>query len=357
MFLLAASTVLFACSESDDSVPPVVEPTAALTFDISAVSKLEGGTRSPVYSQEASQKVTQVAIHAFKNDGTGSYKFKKTYNVSGWTAGSTFKRYEVASTDTVAPGDYKFLAVGRDATDMYTVTAPVANTTTFESMMASVAASGNESEIFAGFTPATVTSEGGSRISIEMARKVAGILGYFKNIPQMINGVTVKFLRLSVSNSNLAVNLSTGVGTSPVGTTYNIIDLDLSGQGVTDGVYNGNDLSGQNVVKLPMSQLGGSFFLPVSGITLILGLYDANGVALKSWTVMDGSVSNMSILANHFYSLGVKKSTTDTTGGGTPDPGDDDAPIDLLTDQSIVITINPAWDALHNLVLQPVVPI
>lgn len=358
MFVFAASMAMLAsCSDSDDSVPPVVEPNAALTFELSAVSELQGATRAPIYSQAATQQVTRVSIHAFKNDGTGSYKFKKTYNVNGWTVGTTFKRYEVAANDTVAPGDYKFLAVGRDASDMFTIAAPVVNTTTFESVMATIAASGNESEIFAGSTPATVTSEGGSRISIEMARKVAGIMGYFKNIPQMINGTTVQYLRLSVTNSSLGVNLSTGVGMNPVGATYNIINMDLSSQTASGGIYNGNDLSGQGVVKLPMSQLSGSFFLPVSGVTMVLGLYDINGNALKSWTVMDGSVSNMSIMANHFYSLGVKRAVGDTTGGGTPDPGDDDAPIDLLTDQSIVITINPSWDLIHNLVIQPVAPI
>lgn len=357
MFLFAASMAMLAsCSDSDDSVPPVVEPNAALTFELSAVSELQGATRSPVYSQAASQQVTRVSIHAFKNDGTGSYKFKKTYNVTGWTAGTTFKRYEVAANDTVAPGDYKFLAVGRDASDMFTIAAPVVNTTTFESVMATIAASGNESEIFSGSTLATVTPEGGTRISIEMARKVAGILGYFKNIPQMINGTTVQFLRLSVTNSSLGVNLSNGVGMNATGTAYNIINIDLSSQGVTGGIYNGNDLSSQGVVKVAMSQLGGSFFMPVSGVSMILGLYDVNGNALKSWNVMDGSATNMSIMANHFYSLGVKRAVGDTTGGGTPDPGDDDAPIDLLTDQSIVITINPAWDLIHNLIIQPVAP-
>ena len=30
----------------------------------------------------------------------------------------------------------------------------------------------------------------------------------------------------------------------------------------------------------------------------------------------------------------------------------DDAPVDLLTDQNIVITISPAWELIHNLVIQ-----
>lgn len=356
MFLFAASMAMFACSESDDTVPQVPESNAAITFDISAVSKAEGNTRGPVYSQEATQHVTRVSVHAFMNDGTGSYKFKKTYTLSGWGDGMTFMRYEVADADKLAPGDYKFLAVGRDASDMYTVTSPTVDTTTFESIMASVAASGNETEIFSGSASSTVTPEGGNRVNIAMTRQVAGILGYFKNIPQMIGGVPVKYLRLSVSNSNQMVNLSTGTGVNSAPAAYNVINMDLTTQGVTNGIYNGNDLSSTGVATLPMSQLGGAFLIPVSGVSMVLGLYDSSGNAIKTWTVMDGSASNMSIMANHFYSLGVKKMAGNTTGG-TGLPGDADAPIDLLYDQNIVITINPSWNLIHNLIIQPVAPV
>lgn len=55
-------------------------------------------------------------------------------------------------------------------------------------------------------------AQGGTRVSIEMTRKVAGVLGYFKNVPQVLNGSTVKYLRLKVSNSNQQVNLTNGDG-------------------------------------------------------------------------------------------------------------------------------------------------
>lgn len=356
MYLFAASMFMFACSESDDAVPQAPESNAAITFDLSAVSKAEGNTRTPVYSQEASQHVTRVTIYAFKNDGSGNYMYQQQYTPAGWTDGMTFMRYEVPTANQVAPGDYMFLAVGRDAVDMYTIASPTVGVTTFPMMTATVAASGNESEIFAGSASATVTQEGGTRVSIPMTRQVAGVLGYFKNIPQAINGVTVQFLRLSVSNSNQTVNLATGAGVNSAVAAYNIIDMDLSAQPVVDGIYTGNDLSGQGVATLPMSQLGGAFLIPVSGVTMILGLYDALGNPIKTWTVMDGAAANTSILANHFYSLGTKKMAGNTTGG-TGLPGDVDAPIDLLYDQNIVITINPAWDVIHNLVIQPIAPI
>ena len=215
--------------------------------------------------------------------------------------------------------------------------------------------SGDESEIFAGSADAEVMAQGGTRVSIEMTRKVAGVLGYFKNVPQVLNGSTVKYLRLKVSNSNQQVNLTNGVGINTAPTPYNIIDMDLSGQAVSNGVYVGNDLSGQGVVKVPNSQLGGSFYIPVSGVSMTLGLYDASGVAIKEWTVSDTNSSGatqFNLMANHFYSLGVKGATGSVDGGTPGNPGDDDAPVDLLTDQNIVITISPAWELIHNLVIQ-----
>lgn len=356
MFLSVASLLMFASCSKDDAVP-VDNNDGKITFEISTVNQLsDGTTRTPVYSQDATQQVTQVNVYAFMNDGTGNYLYKKTYNIPDWTSGLTFKRYAVADVDKVPAGDYKFLAVGLDAGNLYTIT-PTTPTTKFDDMLASVTASGNESEAFAGSSQVQVLPNG-SRISIEMKRKVAGVLGYFKNVPQTINGTTVKYLRLTASNSNQQVNLTTGTGISTVPAVYRIIDMDISGQTISNGVYTGNDLSSQGVTKLANSQLSGTFMIPVSGITLTLGLYDAGNNALKEWSVSDssGGSTNFNIIANNFYSLGLKTKVDSTNGGGTPDPSDDDQAIDLLTDQSIVLTITPTWDVLHNLIIQNQVP-
>ena len=321
-----ASAFLFACSESDDPSPIVDNsiPEGSVVFDISTVNKLNNGmSRGNVYSQEATQHVTRVSVYAFSNNGS-DYVYAKTYDISGWSDGTTFKRYVVAEGDKLPAGDYKFLAVGRDAADQFTVS---------------------------GTTTAQVLDKG-SRVSIEMTRKVAGVLGYFKNVPQILDGKTVTFLRLSASNSNQQVNLTNGVGVNTSPAAYNIIDLNLSGQTVTNGIYTGNNLSAQGVVKVANSQLSGSYFMPVSSVTLTLGLYEANGNAIKTWSVKDtGGVTTFNILANHFYSLGMKVQAGNVNGG-TDDPGDDDDPIDLLTDQNIVITISPAWELIHNLIIQ-----
>lgn len=354
MFFALASAFMFACSD-DDSVPNNSQEgtNGTLTFEISAVNDLNTGvTRGPVYSQAPDQHVTRVSVYAFKSDGS-QYLYTKTYDITGWTDGTTFKRYEVAASDNLLAGDYKLLAVGRDASDQYTITSPTASTT-FEAMTASIAATGNEAEIFAGSTAVTIASVG-SRVSIPMTRKVAGVLGYFKNVPQTLNGKTVKYLRLSVTSTNLVVNLSTGVGSSVGTAPFNIMNIDLTTQGNSNGVYTGNDLTGAGVVKLDNSQLGGAFLLPVGNVQLELGLYDDTNTAIKMWVVKDSSNGNSNIFnitANHFYSLGTKTQAGNTNGGTGGDTGDDDAAIDLLTDQNIVVTISPAWDVIHNLVIQ-----
>lgn len=352
MFLALASLFVFACSKDDESVPDTGGNKGTVTFEISAVNKLSDGitTRGPIYSQAPVQHVTNVKVYAFQNTGS-DYTHVKTYDITGWTDGTNFKRFEVPTADELGTGSYKFLAVGRDGSDKFSVTTP-SSSTTFDNMLATVLATGDEDEIFAGSADVTIASEG-SRVSIEMTRKVAGVMGYFKNVPQILNSKTVASLRLTASVTNKSVNLTTGVGSSAGTSNYDIIKIDLTAQTPVNGIYPGNDLVAQGVVKLPNSQLGGAYLLPANGVTLTLGLYEADGTPIKTWVVKDsnGGASTFNITGNHFYSLGVK-TKPDSTDGGTGDTGDDDSAIDLLTDQNIVISINPAWETIHNLVIQ-----
>lgn len=359
MFFAVASLFAFAaCSNEEDPVVEPESPNGSIVFELSAVNQLSDGMSSraataPVYSQEATQHVTRVIIYAFAKSGS-DYLFSKSYNVSGWSDGTTSIRYVVGDSDKLPSGDYRFLAVGQDAADNFTITVPTANTTSYNAMLATITAPGQETEIFAGSSDATFSNQGG-RVSIQMTRKVAGVLGYFKNVPQQLNGSTVKYLRLKISNSDKQVGLYSGTGGNPTGASYDIIDLDLSGQLYPTGVFVGNTVPG-GVVKVDNSQLLGAYYMPVGSVTMTLGLYDAGGTAIKEWTVKNESnATTFDILANHFYSLGMKKVAASTDGGTTGVPGDDDNPIDLLLDQSIVISIDPAWNTIHNLGIEDVV--
>ena len=79
VFLSVMSLLMFAACSEDDSKAPVENEYGAVTFELSAVNEIEGGavTRSPIYSQEAVQHVTQVNVYAFKSNGT-DYLFEKS---------------------------------------------------------------------------------------------------------------------------------------------------------------------------------------------------------------------------------------------------------------------------------------
>lgn len=155
LYLSMSCLLMFAsCSKDDEEVPGGNSENAQLTFELAAVNELSTGgvTRAPLYSQEAVQNVTDVKVYAFKNNGT-DYVYQATYDIPNWTAGTTFKRYEVPSASNVPIGDYKYLAVGRDANDPYTLPTLTLGTTKFQDMIATVSASGAETELFSGYTP------------------------------------------------------------------------------------------------------------------------------------------------------------------------------------------------------------
>lgn len=346
LILAACALLLGACSTPKDN--PENTDSNKLVFEVSAVNALD--TRANLYSQEAIHSIENVNVYVFKDNGFGDYLYLKTFTIAPWVKGTNFERYAVDNAEMVPQGNYKFLGIGRDASDSFTLPTLTAGTTNYNDMIASVSTAGMENEIFAGSKTATVSSQG-MRIPIIISRQVAGVLGYFKNVPADIGGTTVKYLRITASDANKAVNLTTGVGATPVGASYNIFNLDLTGQTVNaDGAYVGNDLLAQGVVKAVNSQLNGAFMIPVNGITFTVGLYDENNAPLKTWAVMDGLNSSISVLPNHFYAFGTKIATNTTTG--TPENPTPDAPIDLMKDQAITVTITPTWSQIHNLTIQ-----
>ena len=351
IWIAVVSVMLFACSDGKDDLSFLE---GGQVFELTAIIKPTKGalarSRSS-YSREAMQEVERVSIYVFQKNATDCV-YLKTYNMPGWTEDNTFMRFTVPDNDKLAAGDYEFLVVGREAIDHYTLTTPVAGRTKIGDMTALVTTPGNESEIFAGLQAATITSEG-VRVNMEMTRKVAGVMGYFKNVPAILNHTPVKYLRLIVSSAGAKVELANGVGIDPVGTAYSIIDEDLSGQAVTaEGVYCGNDLTARGIVKLANSQLFGKFLLPVGSVTMTLGLYDADNNPLKTWTVVDGASSTLNFTADRVYSLGRKICQNDTTGGYIPESGENDFAVDLLKEQVITLATDSNWNTLHYLVIQ-----
>ncbi len=291
-FALGIIGLLSSCTNEEYNVQKV-EP-GTLSFEISIVNSLK--TKSGLYSQEAKHTVEDVKIYAFKKSGS-DYLFADSIEIPGWTRGLSTKHHQVPVGDYLSAGEFTFIGIGRNATDRFGLTVLDQGVTTYDTFAASVEASGLESEIFAGSSAIAISSIG-VRIPIVMTRQVAGILGYFVNVPAVINGRDVESLRLSVTNSNLTVNLTNGEGTLPSGAVFNIINTDLSNQTVnSEGIYTGNII--QDVIKLDNSQLNGSFLIPVNNVQMTLGLYASNGDALKTWPVSISS-QQFDILPNNF---------------------------------------------------------
>ncbi len=329
-----------------------------VVFDVSVMNQAGDGFGSrarDLYSQEGLQEVTRVQVHAFQKNGD-NYLFYKTFNVDKWGIELDTATYLVPEIDELPPNDYRFIGLGQEASDNYAITALSNGVTNFNDVTASITNLGDEQEFFAGTATANIASEG-ARVRIELTRKISGVLAYFKNVPVEIAGDTVRYLRLSVSNANKSVSLVDGTGSAPTGTPYNVIDLDLSGQGIANGVYTGNDPAA-GVEQLTNSQLAGEFVMPVNDITMTLGLYDKNGVALKTWNIVSSvsGTTTFSLTPNNFYSLGRKVfagSTDGTDPDGETDPSKADDAVDLLTDQQIIVTIDTDWGVIDQLTLQP----
>ena len=350
-FFLAAvlSGVLFtACSDEKENEP---RP-GTIVFEVSAVNKISDGldTRN-IYSQTPVQTVSTVKVYAFKYDGE-DFKYFHTFDVTGWPAGGTNYHYEVPTDEIFTDGGvFKFVAVGQNSGDTsYTVGGASGPTisTTYDSFVATGLPI-IQYDIFAGGTDAITIAEGGTaRVAITMTRKVAGVMGYFSNVPTAVNGTPVTALVVIVQETgNSAVNLVTGVGGTPsILSGFNVVGrINFASPGTpADGFYPSNNVV---AAQLDNTQLDGLFVMPMASATLKVRLYGAgsgDGQLLKEWTVKNtAGDTSFPLLANHLYSLGTKPTTNSTTG---------DNPINLSKDEVITITLSPAWDTIHGLDVQ-----
>lgn len=301
-----------------------------------------GAETRAIYSEEdIVPTISNVNVYAFVDD-----VYTATIPVPGWTNDGVTMTLTEADSNILPAGDYKFLAVGRVAADGFNLPDDFTGLG-YDEAIAELQVANVVGDIYAGIDAETLTDEGG-RVEIDMTRKVAGIMGYFVNVPAVMGGKTVGYMRLTMDATNTAVDLTDGTGSAPSGNTFDVLEFDFTAQTPVDGVYPGIDLSGEGVVTLPNSYLNGAFVMPVEA-TFTLGLYDAdttNTVALKTWTVNGGDP--LAIDANFLYTIGQKKQAGNTNGGTsddpTPTPDDDDMGFDLTSDQELTITISPEWE-------------
>lgn len=358
--IAACGLLLGSCAKTE---PAAGDEPGAVTFKVTAVNALD--TRGDIYSSSAAGTIPAMAsvnVFAFKDNGSGDFLYALPIDMTSAYKTDTNSAQQRLADGTIPAGNYKFLGIARASlTDGYTLPDLAEGVTNFDAITASItAASSNTNVIFAGFIEQEVLPTG-ANIEFEIFRQVAGIFGYMSNVPVDILGTPVQYLRLRVSSANLAVNLGTGEGdaTTNTGTSYYALDIDLTGQPVDEAnnVYRGV-LPPEGVAVATNSQIASNYAIPADGVTMQLVLQSADGTDLKVWNLQYNGSSTINLEANVLVSIGTKNAA-DTTLGSDGQPGDstgdgsgaDDVPASLLTDETIIVTLNKNWNEVQNLTL------
>lgn len=388
----------------------------------------------PVGSSAAANNVNVVKIYVFKGannaSGNSDYKFDASIgvttadNVSAASGVITVKNFTstagehevkedswedhtdqtktIKLTGLAANSKYKFVAVG------YNVADPESNTdnpygdpsglsngsTTLQAFTTTALGEGKTDydieELFAGVSDANATKADKAAFStpasVTLTRQVAGMLGYFDNVPTKINTSVVKYVRVYANDEYTkfkwpAQLLETGSpfngdtrATAGEGETqdskYLLMEFDMSkiatnwnGGSPTDDTYTFYDCSSTGLSKddtsesdkgsgskAPLAEgykapaglklvansiFGGRYIIPYAGHvesqTLTVELQGTDSKVLKTLKVVieDSKVPTSAskyaydIRCNNFYSIGKKLYTDNTGGDPDPDPTPD----------------------------------
>lgn len=379
MAILACGLLTFSACSSDDAfnedetnVTAGETRNVELTFNFSVNSGEQTRGGRPLYSSEALQQVNTMKVYVFKESGS-DYVYSKEITDDGNFGFSNSSEHGTEShsytlTDKLNDGKYKFLAVGYE--EGYNETfkgLTMTGETKLSELLLELNAGQNADEVFSGVSEAVNVSATSTsfNVGVELNRVVAGILGYFKNVPYQIekdgNMVQVKHVLVNVIKKGTSAKLADRTANGVDESKYTIIDINMSSY-TKDGDNNWYDVAAQSgeVATVENSVLQGAYSLPIAAVTgkntlevVLTG--ESTSTVLKRFTVKDGEDTDFAIEANHFYSLGQKKTNDDTNGGDPdpdPEPDDNDDPIDLSKDQIITITVNANWTAIHDLEIE-----
>lgn len=183
----------------------------------------------PLYSSMASQYVQNIKIYFVEEDGN----IARVVNVDKdyWKQSLAYNNgrkltISLKGTDKLGTGKYTVYAMAYSTNHGYDTVVPALNTAEnakFDANAFSATASVEPSEIFVGKTTVTaqnsetevsLKSDNGNAL-VTLYRQVAGISGYFKNIPANVDGDVPTHLRLVASGKNTKVlfgELDTNVG-------------------------------------------------------------------------------------------------------------------------------------------------
>lgn len=426
MSAMAAGVLAFAgCSNDLDNIAPGENDALGFGEDVIEIGLTNNNadTRAarPIGSSAAANDVDHVKLVVYQVTGTaGSYTYKKITtvtikdeptNIIEWTYGptgegpSTTDRPEgtsVTMTGLEPNTSYEFVAYGFNneaGTAPTFVTEPDAN-----DIPSADHSSAAIEEIFAGTSNIVTTNKDGKfskDVEITMERQIAGLLGYFTNIPtkageDKIVKKLVVYANKKSSGYNFSYAESALNGTNCVdpeedeyGHALLTFDMEkIATNYVADAasqtaesyefatVTNASEetvasksapfaeeyKAAAGLTLKAGSCFGACFVLPYdkhyAANTLTVVLEDANGTPLKTMTVYTDKVptdannnaKQFDIRKNNFYSIG-KKLYTDNNEGkeDEEDDPDPDDPIDVNATTEIKLLLNDSWDVLHNM--------
>lgn len=344
---------LSACTSDEAIIPPGTDGQGNVTFLFTAGSEIK--TRTVLSSSENLQHVEKVHLYIFK--GTGDNATYESVRELAWPAPADvdYKTTERSYSITLAPGAYTFLAIGLDDKSgaTYNLPSAIAAGSTLADAKATLAAGKTkddiaQSELFAGWAEALdVEESGNAAVIINLWRRVAGVLGYFKNVPADVQ--TIRVLLYEDQNTEVPLRKptndnvadATDFGDRTTGTTDNriLLSIDKMANAYED---NSTPTSVSGVFK-------GAYVLPKQaptnmGVThtLTVQTLKSDGITVvKNYNVIiqsatDSSTNNnipvaettkFPLYANRMYSIGSKLAPVDLGDGGN----------------DIVITVNSNW--------------
>lgn len=337
----------------------------------------------PVTSSEAANNVDKVVVKLYRlvdsnyslvsetENGQTIYEQDVTWSQGTKTANVTLKH--------LAQGSYKLVARGYNNTSTAVSFDEGTPSTTIN--WTATQSTGDIEEVFAGELDLTVDAEGKVTAdpskTLTMNRRVAGFLAYFKNIPTKVDEKVVKSVRVVASNKATKYDIIGGTLASYTANassaTVNGLDAKSPAEenvlcefqmsaatnwnsgAPTDESYTFTTDDNQ----VDNSVLDGGFIVPfgkVSGKNTLRVELVGDGVGqagvLKTFQVKMPATftTDYDIYVNHFYSIG-KKVKSEGTGGTDPGDDDDDKPVDLGSEDEIILSLDDAWDVVNDMVV------
>lgn len=404
-YLLCALTAIFACGCSEsEAVFSEDEPNPQYAIAIAANGSTETAVVDPDDNDLSGlQHVTRVYLYIYEQDADGSDYTCVAGEEVDWQhregamtgLNTQWQKYITKYQGYKDNVNYLFLAMGFDDTYTGTATRPAfqgTNSVAAYGQPETIAKIGDKlftdrntgyfklqegadikeiahSELFAGSKVYTRAQLAGKETAepIDLYRRVAGVAGYFKNVPARIDGVTgVKEvakveLRLYTSQNTQTYFLpklpATGTYTSPgevpdgayvdyITSPYSY-ERDSSPVLASYTVGSDQDDNGEFTLSAYLLPIKSPGMFDAGESTLQLTFYDADGLYITHRRILqrlvtthavgiidltDPEALHYPIRANHFYRIGTKQQ-----------------PIDLGdSETAIYLEIDPIWDEYYG---------